>query len=274
MLRMKSTANRFARVRRFLAPWMVGIMGVTSFATAIGILLTASASGADPACTRADVEKARGKGRDRASRVDGMEAKLAECRGKLAADDEDYGLDYIIHQYLDAPKDEAACLKIVDRALKLAAPTARYRNSDFLGYCGGDCAKAPLPGDCQEGRARRERELHPKSAPEVEAEQPVACDLGKARKTVQNLDRAAFRRRRRSPRRARSRSPARRRSSTTTSRSEERLSARSRRKILAPTNVGLGQVWPSSGFMLSERAHARQHDDDCSAPHARTIELV
>jgi hypothetical protein len=88
----------------------------------------------------------------------------------------------------------------MERMIQLGKVTnyAQY-NNDF-GYCGGDCAKSPMPDSCRRGRLHREKELAEeryldttaKVGADFEMEQPVPCAPAKARKLIAKMDESLF----------------------------------------------------------------------------------
>jgi len=147
-----------------------------------------------PGCTKEDIYKAANSfpGVDREHNLQAIEAKLAECKGKLTASEEAEALQGMYRYYMHDPRDYEGCRRVLGRVIQLGEVFGYAQFNDDFGYCGGDCSKSPRPRDCLEGVERRNVEVNAKVGSDIEDEQPVPCNLTKARKLLSGLDKAYF----------------------------------------------------------------------------------
>jgi hypothetical protein len=144
--------------------------------------------------TAADIRRAANSypGIDREKNLQSIEAKLAECKGKLGADEEAVALQEMYSYYMHEPRDYEGCRRVMGRAIQLGEVFGCAQFNHNWGYCGGDCSKAPFPQACRDGVKEREIEINAKVGPDIEKEQPVPCNLTKARRLISGLDKAFF----------------------------------------------------------------------------------
>jgi hypothetical protein len=181
--------REFTRIRQS------GGAGAVFLATLLGFVAWSGVAVAKgPGCTKEDIQKAANSSpeKEREKNLQSIEAKLAECKGRLTAVEEAGALTYMYFDYLLEPVDFEGCRRTMGRGIQLGQVSGFADFSDNWGYCGGDCSKAPMPDACRRGAKERELELNAKVGPDVEKEQPVPCNLTQARKLISSMDQAFF----------------------------------------------------------------------------------
>jgi hypothetical protein len=125
--------------------------------------------------------------------------KLASCRGRLTQKEEASALSHLLSLFGGTGfADLDSCRNVASMGLNLdpaqSGDVAKQIAQDF-GHCGGDCAKVgskKMKTACETGAKTHAAELTGKLPLDFEAEQPVPCEPGKARKLIENMDKHAF----------------------------------------------------------------------------------